>query len=145
MAVPSWEFWESPDRLETSFFPTSSEQARRHALDAGMTCTWVTEAEGHNPAMRLLYEHLGWGEYKPMLQDDGTPHPEDEDGDIRQRSENAYSSTWSVVCPTTGDRVSLAQNPTSEDFERGSFDWECRSCEQLHRMEFRRPKDERSS
>jgi hypothetical protein len=24
---------------------------------------------------------IGWGEYKPMLRDDGTPYPEDEDDD----------------------------------------------------------------
>jgi hypothetical protein len=26
----------------------------------------------------MLYEHPGWGEYQPMLREDGTPYPEDE-------------------------------------------------------------------
>ena len=30
-------------------------------------------------AGRALYAYLGWGDYKPMLQADGTPYPEDED------------------------------------------------------------------
>lgn len=29
--------------------------------------------------MRQMYEHLGCGDYTPMLRKDGTPHPEDED------------------------------------------------------------------
>jgi hypothetical protein len=27
----------------------------------------------------VLYEHLGFGEYKPMLREDGAPYPDDED------------------------------------------------------------------
>lgn len=36
-------------------------------------------AKGINPAMRQLYAHLGWGEYRPMVRADGTPYPQDED------------------------------------------------------------------
>ena len=44
-----------------------------------MTLTWEVEAKGSDPPSRALYEHLGFGEYKPMLCDDGRPFPDHED------------------------------------------------------------------
>ena len=38
-------------------------------------------AKGLNSANQLLYDHLDFGVYRPMLQDDGTPYPQDEDDD----------------------------------------------------------------
>jgi hypothetical protein len=49
------------------------------ARDHGYSFEWETAAAGRNPAMRLLYAHLGYGEYEPMFRDDGTPYPGDED------------------------------------------------------------------
>jgi hypothetical protein len=72
-----WELWEREG--SSNFFPDWNDQARRMAKEEGMRFTWEVEAKGANPASRALYEHLGFGEYKPMLRDDGTPYPEDED------------------------------------------------------------------
>lgn len=71
-----WELWQGPSGH--SFFPEENTQARALALAAGQTLTWECRAAGSNPAARLLYEHLGWGEYRPMLREDGTPYPDDE-------------------------------------------------------------------
>ncbi len=51
------------------------------AMEDGQVFSWQVVANGPNPAMRALYDYLGWGEYRPMLRNDGTPHPEDEDDD----------------------------------------------------------------
>jgi hypothetical protein len=51
------------------------------AIEDGLTLVWEIVAKGSNPAHRALYEYLGWGEYQPMLRDDGVPYPEDEDDD----------------------------------------------------------------
>jgi len=37
--------------------------------------------------MKALYEHLGYGEYKPVLRPDGSPYPEDGDNDFAERPE----------------------------------------------------------
>jgi hypothetical protein len=72
-----WELWEAEG--ENSFFPDWNNEARRRAQDEGLVFTWEVEAKGSNPAMRALYGRLGFGECQPMLRDDGTPYPEDED------------------------------------------------------------------
>lgn len=72
-----WELWQGESGH--SFFPVANRQARQMALASGYTLTWHCQAEGTNPAMRKLYEHLGWGEYRPMLDDDGFPYAADED------------------------------------------------------------------
>jgi len=43
--------------------------------------------EGQHRAMKALYEHLGYGEYKPVLRPDGSPYPEDGDNDFAERPE----------------------------------------------------------
>ena len=63
----------------TSFFPDWNVQARRMAEEESMTLTWEVEAKGSDPPSRALYEHLGFGEYKPMLCDNGPPFPDHED------------------------------------------------------------------
>ncbi|MBV9660813.1 MAG: hypothetical protein JO337_06625 [Acidimicrobiales bacterium] len=52
---------------------------------AGSWC-WTTTAKGMNDVMSQMYQHLGRGEYTPMLREDGTPYPEDEDDDYRSSS-----------------------------------------------------------
>jgi hypothetical protein len=49
------------------------------AEEEGMTLTWEDEAKGSNPPSRALYEHLAFGDYKPMLREDGPPFPDHED------------------------------------------------------------------
>ncbi|MGQ0521771.1 MAG: hypothetical protein ACT4PX_11560 [Actinomycetota bacterium] len=51
------------------------------ALEDGEIFTWEVVARGTNEAMRAMYRYRGWGEFKPMLRDDGTPYPADEDDD----------------------------------------------------------------
>lgn len=38
-------------------------------------------ADSTYEAMRAMYSYRGWGEYQPMLRDDGTLYPNDEDED----------------------------------------------------------------
>jgi hypothetical protein len=75
--VRRWELWRGEDGHD--FFPEGNEQARRAAQADGYTFSWETTAKSSNDAYRTLYAHLGWGEFQPMLQADGTPYPEDED------------------------------------------------------------------
>jgi hypothetical protein len=72
-----WELWEGEGT--TSLFPDWNIQARQMAEAEGLTSAWEVEARGTNPAMRALYDHLGFGEFQPMLGDDGAPCPDDED------------------------------------------------------------------
>lgn len=76
-----WELWSGTDDdgiASDTFFREDNDRARRLALAEGLTLVWSTFAEGTNDAMRTLRVHMGWEEYKPMLQADGTPYPEDE-------------------------------------------------------------------
>ena len=41
------------------------------------------EPKAHD-AHRALHVYRGWEEYKPMLREDGTPIPEDEDDDFQE-------------------------------------------------------------
>jgi hypothetical protein len=84
-----WELWEKdwdPDKGggTSSFFPEENEQARNMALDDGESFVWETMAKGHNDAQRAMHAFRGWGEYKPILREDGTPFPEDEDDDFQE-------------------------------------------------------------
>jgi hypothetical protein len=74
-----WELWVGEEGH--SFFPEDNLQARAMATADGYTLSWETTARSHNEAARALYAHLDWGEYRPMLQDDGTPYPRDEYGE----------------------------------------------------------------
>jgi hypothetical protein len=72
-----WELWQTEDG-DTAFFPEYNEQAREDARSDGLVFAWETTGRGHNDAMQLLYDHLGCGEYRPMLREDGTRYPGDE-------------------------------------------------------------------
>jgi hypothetical protein len=75
-----WEYWELPDGTEKTLIPDNRPEAREEVVAEGFVFRgWSTIARGYNDAMRAWHDHLGWGEYKPMLRDDGTPYPEDED------------------------------------------------------------------
>jgi hypothetical protein len=74
-----WELWTS--ETSQSFFPEENDGARRMAEEDGEVFTWEVVAGSINEAMRAMYSYRGWGAYKPMLRDDGTPHPEHEDDD----------------------------------------------------------------
>ena len=82
-AMGRWELWEGEGG--TTFFPEWNDKARRMAEKEGLALVWHVEAQGYNPAMRALNEHLGLDPYKTMLRDDGTPYPEDEDESFAKR------------------------------------------------------------
>ena len=77
-----WELWES--ETGQSFFPEDNHQARRMAQEDGEVLVWEVVANSTNEAMRAMYAYRGWGEFRPMLREDGTPYPEDEDDDYRR-------------------------------------------------------------
>jgi hypothetical protein len=74
-----WELWTS--ETSQSFFAEENDQARRMAEEDGEVFTWEVVANSSNKAMRAMYSYRRWGDYKPLLRDDGTPYPEDEDDD----------------------------------------------------------------
>jgi hypothetical protein len=71
-----WELWEPEDDSEGRVFLSEDhEEARSQAIAEGLELRWVCSAAGWNSAHQLLYDHLGWGEYKPMMGPDGSPYP----------------------------------------------------------------------
>lgn len=75
-----WELWTDEDGDGDHLFPSEDqEEARSRAIAEGFKLRWGCSAAGWNPAHQMLYDHLGWGEYQPMLRPDGSPYPEDED------------------------------------------------------------------
>jgi hypothetical protein len=88
-AARKWELSiaDAPDGRSESFFPADSPQVetyRKWALEEGGTLVWTTTAKSGNDAMSQMHRYLGRPEYQPMLREDGTPYPEDEDDDYRQ-------------------------------------------------------------
>lgn len=74
-----WEIWQAPDGTETRFIPESRPGQLDEARTDGLVKLWETTAVGSNDAMRQMYDFLGWGDYKSMLREDGSPYPDDED------------------------------------------------------------------
>jgi hypothetical protein len=79
VVMQRYELWQNEDGH--SFFPEHNNQARERAVADGQKFVWEVTAKGHNSAHQLLYDHLDFGTYRPMLQPDGTPYPHDEDDD----------------------------------------------------------------
>jgi len=64
-----YEVWtgEGPaGSLETAVFEATDDQARRMAIEDGMSLTWSFEAPSWNSAMEMYHEHEGWEPYQPM-------------------------------------------------------------------------------
>jgi len=114
------------------------------ALEEDQTKTWEVEAASHNDAMRALYEHLDRGPYVPMLRDDGTPYPEDEDDEIRKEQEGELFDTWIAWCSVARTTVTVPCDLEPEEILRlGGFDWTCSACDQTHSMRFGHRREER--
>jgi hypothetical protein len=67
-----YELWRSEDDLggELTFFPVNETYERQtQLLEPGAELIWTVEADSYNEAMRLYYEHMDWGPYKPMDDD----------------------------------------------------------------------------
>ena len=77
-----YELWVGEEGDGYYFFRDDNSEAREMALAEGMQLSWETTQRGRNQAHQALYDHLGYGLYKPMLRPDGTPYPEDEDDSI---------------------------------------------------------------
>jgi hypothetical protein len=73
-----WELWEDREG-STTFFRADNENARLIVETSGATLVWQTEASSSNAAHSALHKHMKWEPYQPMLREDGTPYPEDED------------------------------------------------------------------
>ena len=59
-----------------SFLPEHNNQAREMAKADGQTLVWEVTAKGFNAAHQLLYDHLGFGTYRPMFQPTEPATPE---------------------------------------------------------------------
>ena len=84
MKSPSEEGTAEDGTTSDSFFREDNDQARRMAVEEGLTFVWSTMAEGVNDANRALHAYKGREEYRPMLRADGVPYPEDERDDEGQ-------------------------------------------------------------
>jgi hypothetical protein len=49
----------------------------RGRLPPHAVLTWTCEADSYIQAMNAYYAHLGWGEYRPMLDEHGNPYATD--------------------------------------------------------------------
>jgi hypothetical protein len=86
-----YELWELPDPPENEafgdwFLLEGDSDGRRMAIEDGCVVTWSVEARGWDEAKAALHVYRGWEPYKPMLRDDGTPFPEDEDDKYHEES-----------------------------------------------------------
>jgi hypothetical protein len=68
------------DGDEVTFGTGKSIDAQRRTGLIGADAIHIAsiKARSYLDAMRKYYAAMGWGEYKPMLRDDGTPYPEDQ-------------------------------------------------------------------
>jgi len=124
-----WELWENREEGSSSFFPESNTLARVMAMEEGQIKTWEVEAASHNDAMRAMNEHLDYGPYVPMLRDDGTPYPEDEDDEIRREKEGELFDTWIGWCPNARTLMTVPCDLEAEEILRlGGLDWTCSAC-----------------
>jgi hypothetical protein len=145
-AVRKWELWEKDDENggSSSFFPESNLHARVMAMEDRELKTWEVEARSTNEAMRALHEHSGLGPYKPMLRDDGTPQPEDEDDEFLREVEGEYFDRWCAWCPHEQTAVLVPCELDAEEILRlGGFDWMCSACGNTHSMSFGHRRTER--
>ena len=72
-----WVLWVSDS--QERFIPDWMEDHAAEAAADGLVPVWTCIARGPNDAERQRYAWAGWGEYQPMLREDGTPYPEHED------------------------------------------------------------------
>lgn len=63
-----FELWEASDEdgTQSMLLGESEEYERSRAMlahEPNMKLTWVVEADTHDEAMQLYYDHMGWGHY----------------------------------------------------------------------------------
>lgn len=140
MSVRRWELWEGDHENgvgTSAFFPSTNRQARLRAMEEGLVKTWETEASSSNEAMQAQYDRMGFGTYRPMLREDGTPYPEDEDDEVAKGQEGEFFDAWSSWCSVAQKRVLVPCDLDDEEIIRqGGFDWDCSGCGGVRRMTF---------
>jgi hypothetical protein len=124
-----WELWQHADGTLT-YFRSDKEQQRKKAEEAGGALVWETEVPGFTEAMRAWYGVQGFELYEPMLREDGTPYPEDEADELRERMKSDVS-TFYLRCPTTDQLIQM-------NMARGNLDWLCPACLQAHALRYRK-------
>jgi hypothetical protein len=131
-----WELWSGDD--SNTFFPATSEKTRVMARVEGEVKVWETEASSSNDAMQKRNDYLGYGPYVPMLQDDGTPYPEDEDDDVRKEQEGEFfDAPWPGFCPVVGRPFQVPGQPDPDEVVRtGRLEFQCPACGQTHIWRF---------
>lgn len=133
-----WELWQAEN--EDSFFPSSSEKSRVMARVQGAVKVWETDASSTNEAMRARNRYLGFEPYRPMLRDDGTPDPADEDDDLlREEEGDLFDAPWPGMCSVAGVVIQVPGNPDPDEVVRtGELEFVCPACGQTHIWTFRR-------
>lgn len=62
-----YELWRNPDGIEQAFFAVDENyEACRNLNPPDSVLVWTIEADSYDEAMSLYYEHMDWGQYKPM-------------------------------------------------------------------------------
>jgi hypothetical protein len=133
-----WELWQSENQHD--YFPSTSEKSRVMARVEGAVKVWETEASSTNEAMRARNRHLGFDPYKPMLRDDGTPYPEDDDDEILKEQEgDLFDAPWPGVCSVQGVMIQVPGNPDPDEVVRtGKLESSCPACGESHTWLFSR-------
>lgn len=75
MRLQHWVVWGASGPCGDLVQPEGSVPLVGQGDEARPCC--VVEGRNLIEAMQRYYDHQGWGTYKPMLQADGTPYPED--------------------------------------------------------------------
>ncbi len=73
-----FELWQASDEngTETMLLGATDEYERSRAMlahELNMKLTWAVEAESHDEAMQLYYDHMGWGHYLTFDELPGEP------------------------------------------------------------------------
>lgn len=73
-----WELWKTEDDGLT-FAPAYKigELMNLGVLDHTSKCIWSIMADSYIDAMTKYHEYMEWEPYKPMLDENGEPYPED--------------------------------------------------------------------
>src|ERR1039458_3699534 len=67
--------------------------------------------------------------------------PKQRDFENAQLVKGAFDSWVTTKCPTTGVEVTISPGPTSADFERGEWTWNCDQCSSSHTGSFKRQRE----
>ena len=135
-----WELWHNEKENSYSFFSASSEKNRVMARVEGAVKVWETVLSSWNEAMQAQYDYLGYGTYTPMLQDDGTPYPEDEDDEIRRAvvgDDDTLDAPWPGWCPVERTIINVPGDPDPDEVVRtGRLEFVCPACTKRHVWRF---------